>query len=826
MKHYIGIDLGTTNSVISSFDGTETRIWKSPEQNDVTPSAIYIDKHGHRFYGRRAYEMAPISENNSATLFKRYLGTNYKYTIASTGEELTPEECSAEILRLLFGYLPQEWQEDPDTVTVITVPAAFNQMKKDATLKAAELAQIGNVALIQEPVAAVMSALKEKNIDGIFLIYDLGGGTFDISVAEHVGGQVNLLAQGGKEMCGGRDWDRLLWQQIVYPWLRQNFHLPDDADRSKEYSRLRQLSLYACEQAKIELSLRKEAYIQVDEERFNQKDLDGKDIYLDIPVLQEKLTGLISDLIHTTITVTKNTIQKAGVRKEDIQKIIFIGGPTVYPPLQHMVMKELNIREKGLANPMTAVSEGASIFAESINWKSRLHNQQDRYHRFSEQDFDINYEQRVSADSGRIAVICKKGGVFSMEAVSELDGWTSGRVKFQDRGILTLPLKKQGENIFRFYLFDGQEKPVSMTSNRLILHRVLASVNAIPSSHAIALKVLENVGGKAVPAYLVRENEQLPKRGTITLRAGRRLVAGSNDSLVFTLWEGEIVDPIDDNRYIGTYRIDGNSIPSGVIAVGADIICEYEINESGSLQLGVTIPSVGAVFPNQNFYCSTEGHIDLSDPSGYLKTAKLLLRRVLGLKSRIFDPELMVIEVLLVETCENLESEDPELVQQAVNDLLECQRNLARYRQNHIKEVRLIELNSYRSIVEKYKGEVSDTEMQKLEDIYISARRAIEHHGDAYESILQQYRRQAWVVLESSDRFLEEQFIGRILFPQNYTDQNTFHQLADEGQSYIREKNYQRLKPVISRLDKIRKPEISIDTENMFENVNVLIGTN
>ena len=243
-------------------------------------------------------------------------------------------------------------------------------------------------------------------------------------------------------------------------------------------------------------------------------------------------------------------------------------------------------------------------------------------------------------------------------------------------------------------------------------------------------------------------------------------------------------------------------------------------------ELGVTIPSVGAVFPNQNFYCSTEGYIDLSDPSGYLKTAKLLLRRVLGLKSRIFDPELMVIEVLLVETCENLESEGPELVQQAVNDLLECQRNLARYRQNHIKEVRLIELNSYRSIVEKYKGEVSDTEMQKLEDIYISARRAIEHHGEAYESILQQYRRQSWVVLESSDRFLEEQFIGRILFPQNYTDQNTFHQLADEGQNYIKENNYQRLKPVISRLDKIRKPEISIDTENMFENVNVLIGTN
>ena len=142
MRHFIGIDLGTTNSAICSFDGSATRVWKSPEQSDVTPSAIYVDRHGHRFYGRRAYDMAPADEKNAATLFKRYLGTSMKFTLEASGEELTPEECSAEILRLLYGYLPREWQEDSETVTVITVPAAFNQMKKDATLQAAQLAGI------------------------------------------------------------------------------------------------------------------------------------------------------------------------------------------------------------------------------------------------------------------------------------------------------------------------------------------------------------------------------------------------------------------------------------------------------------------------------------------------------------------------------------------------------------------------------------------------------------------------------------------------------------------------------------------------------------
>lgn len=161
MKHYIGIDLGTTNSAICSYDGQEVRIWKSPDQNDVTPSAIYIDKRGNRYYGRRAYDNAPRSPQNSATLFKRFMGTNTKIEIKAANVTMAPEECSAEILKVLFGYLPEEIRNAEDTAVVITVPAAFNQMKKDATLEAARLAGFHHVALMQEPVAAIMSVMRQ-----------------------------------------------------------------------------------------------------------------------------------------------------------------------------------------------------------------------------------------------------------------------------------------------------------------------------------------------------------------------------------------------------------------------------------------------------------------------------------------------------------------------------------------------------------------------------------------------------------------------------------------------------------------------------------------
>jgi len=197
MKNYVGIDLGTTNSAICSYDGDETRIWKSPEQNDVTPSVIYIDRRGNKYVGKRAYDSAPHSPDNAAMLFKRLMGTSTPIKLSAVDITMTPEECSSEILRVLSGYLPEELRNDTDVGTVITVPAAFNQMQKNATKQAAELAGIGRVALMQEPVAAVMSVMKARNADGIFVVYDLGGGTLDIALAESLGGRINLLNHGG-----------------------------------------------------------------------------------------------------------------------------------------------------------------------------------------------------------------------------------------------------------------------------------------------------------------------------------------------------------------------------------------------------------------------------------------------------------------------------------------------------------------------------------------------------------------------------------------------------------------------------------------------------
>ena len=254
---------------------------------------------------------------------------------------------------------------------MITVPAAFNQMQKDATMQAARMAGLGKVALMQEPVAAVMSVMRTRKTDGMFLIYDLGGGTLDIAIAESLGGRVNLLAHGGIAMCGGRDFDRVLVDNVVRPWLMDNFRLPEDFSVNPTYKSLIRLATWATEKAKIELSARDEAVISLSETEARVSDLDGNEIYIDIPLTRDVYDKLIEDRVQESIDSARETLNKAGLTSHDLERIVFVGGPTNYKPLRDKVAFELGVPGNTDVNPMTAVAEGASVFAESIDWNSQ-----------------------------------------------------------------------------------------------------------------------------------------------------------------------------------------------------------------------------------------------------------------------------------------------------------------------------------------------------------------------------------------------------------------------------------------------------------------------
>lgn len=827
MRYYIGIDLGTTNSAICSYDGTTVRVWKSPEQNDVTPSAIYVDKRGNRYYGNKAYNQAPYNPNNSATLFKRFMGTSTKIELEAAQLSLTPEECSAEILKVLYGYLPEEIRNDSETAVVITVPAAFNQMKKDATLQAARMAGINNVALMQEPVAAIMSIMRASKQEGIFLVYDLGGGTFDVSIAENINGKVNLLAHGGVEMCGGRDIDRMVFNQIVVPWLRDNFSLPEDFLINRKYKTFCRVAQWATERAKIELSANETSTIALSEGEARTTDEDGNEMYLDIDLNRQQVDSIIADLVKETVEATRETMNKAGLSANDIERIVFVGGPTNYKPLRDKIAYELSLPANIDVNPMTAVAEGASIFAESIDWSSNTHSRK-AANEVIKTDIDLSFKYTARTPNDSAKIMCVLGNDlngYTIEFTSSDTGWSSGSAALKNNMMVSLPLNKNGENAFTVKVMDefGREQPIG--TNTIVITKTLATIGAIPASHSIGVEVIDKLGGVPELMFLVEEGDALPKKGTLTVKAGQTLKAGTNDSINIKLWEGNIQSPITDNRFIGMLKITGTDIDSGVVPTGADIECEYEILDSGTINLEVSIPCIGASFANRNFYSRQEGQIDLTDIDSIAEQGRQVLDRIDSMAEKVDDPQLAEARKK-AERAANLDSQpqsEAEDVQKANNDLLDAKKLINKTRQANLKTIRQMDLDScvefFNDIVRQF---ATEAEEQAFDNLTRTAQRSIDRNDTDFDNILDSMKTKNTMILIRQDWFIVDWYQRSVTSPSNYSDVARFRQLKQLGDQALANDDIDQLRRVLFELLSI---QIHADSgTGMFDIANIIKG--
>ena len=828
MKYYIGIDLGTTNSAICSYDGTNTRIWKSPEQNDVTPSAIYVDRRGNRYYGSKAYNQAPYNPTNSATLFKRFMGTSNKIELEAAKISLTPEECSAEILKVLYGYLPEEIRNDPETATVITVPAAFNQMKKDATLQAAQMAGIGRVALMQEPVAAVMSVMRNARSEGIFLIYDLGGGTFDVSIAENIRGKVNLLAHGGIEMCGGRDIDRMIFNQVVVPWLLDNFTLPDDFLANRKYKTFCRVAQWAVERAKIELSTTGSSTIALSEGEARASDEDGNELYLDIDLSREIVDDIISDLVNDTVNATRETLEKAGLTANDLERIVFVGGPTNYKPLRDRVSAELALPADINVNPMTAVAEGASIFAESIDWSTTNHARKaaNAVTRTNNVDVSFKYTARVSGDSAKIMCMTEQrydGYTFTF--TSRDSGWSSGSIVLRNQASTTLPLIKNGENTFDVRVYDNYGREVPIGIREITITKTLATIGAIPASHSVGVEMLDKLGGTPVYTILIHEGDSLPKRDSITFKAGQTLKAGSNSTINIKLWEGNIESPITDNRFIGVLKIAGTDFSSGVIPTGADIECEYEMSDSGTITLEVSIPCIGASFTNRNFYSRQEGQIDLTDVDDIADRGQQVLDRIERMEERVDDPQLAAAK-RKAENAASIDAQpvhDLEDVQKANNDLLEAKKIINQVRINNLKTIRQMDLDNCRGFFDEVVRQYAkESEAQSFDNLVRTAQRSIDRNDSDFDNILDNLKTKNTIILLRQDWFIVDWYKRATASSANYLDINRFRELKRLGDQAMASDDIDKVRQVLFELLSI---QVNADGgDAMFDVANIIRG--
>ena len=828
----IGIDLGTTNSVICSYDGNDVTLYKSPEQHDVTPSAIFFGRRGNKYVGARAYTDSVRNPKNAALLFKRFMGRNHKIKIEAADLILTPEECSAEILRAVHGYLPEDVRTAKEGGTVVTVPAAFNQVQNAATKTAAELAGLGEVQLIQEPVAAVMSVMRKRETDGTFLIYDIGGGTLDVAIAESIAGRVNILAHGGIEMCGGRDFDRTIYDNVVKPWLFENFNLPKNISADPKYHSLFRMAQRAAELAKIELSQRDSSNVVLDETQLSVQDIDGEEIYIDIEVGREEYNKLISSRIEESIEATKGTIENAGLRSEDIEKIVFIGGPAQYKPHRDIVASELAISASTEVNPMTAVAEGAAIFGETIDWSTQNRTRKSGVGKLQvgeSLDIELRYGARTPAAKSRLVIKLGENSPANLEfQVDNSDtGWSSGRMNLEDGVSIELTLSNRGDNEFRIFVFDQSGSVIPIPEDKIVVTRTAASIDAIPASHSVGLEVLANTRHAQTELhYLVRAGDQLPKCGKVTVKPIESLKAGSHESINFRLWQGEIEDPITDNKPIGAFKITGADIEKGVIPAGENLICHYKMDDSGTLKIEVEIESKDCLIPaGKDFYSPQEDMVDYEEQANLIEQrAESSIEKVDAIAEKIDDPRLTSVRDKLEAVVESIqEATDAETAKEASDKVEEVNKVLARVREENKVAIRQMELDAEKGFFDRFAREhARDSEATSFDNLVKTAEKLISSRTREFEACLSELKSRISQILYRQDEFAIDLFKRLARDPYMYFDKTAFEGLVREGIYAMKEDDMRELRRVISQLFAIRIDSIGEDED--AADINIIRG--
>ena len=349
MAKVIGIDLGTTNSVVSVMEGGEPVVITNPEGSRITPSVVGFTKDGQRLVGRLAKNQAVSNPDRTISSIKRHMGDpNYHVTI--DGKSYTPPEISAMILQKLKSDA-EAYLGETVSQAVITVPAYFNDSQRQATKDAGKIAGLEVLRIINEPTAAALAYGLDKDQDETVLVFDLGGGTFDVSILELSEGVFEVKATNGDTMLGGDDFDKK-----IMDWMVEEFKKENGIDLSQDKMSAQRL-IEAAEKAKIELSSMSQTNINLP---FITADASGPK-HLDLTLSRAKFDELTADLVERTMVPTRKAMEDAGLSSNEIDKIILVGGSTRIPAVQDAIRKILGKEPSKGVNPDECVSIGAAI---------------------------------------------------------------------------------------------------------------------------------------------------------------------------------------------------------------------------------------------------------------------------------------------------------------------------------------------------------------------------------------------------------------------------------------------------------------------------------
>lgn len=557
---YVGIDLGTSNSAAAVFDGEKVEIVRNATGSTLTPSVVRIDSRGRTNVGSTAQRRLHRDPGNVKREFKRLMGTTQRIEFQDSGESRLPEELSALLLQALrkdvedvVGVLP--------TRAVISVPALFELPQNKATSQAANLAGFEQVELLQEPIASALAAGWNDDESGSWMVYDLGGGTFDVSLLETRDGLLRIVGHDGDNFLGGRDFDRAIVDWIIDQLAEQGVQI----DR-KDPTASDNLALlgHAAEAAKIALSRAEEVDIQLDDPII----VAGEDVDIDLRFSRSAMEEICQSLVERSIDVCKRLLSSSGIGTSQLSRIVLVGGPSVMPMVRREIETRLETKVAEGYDPMTLVAQGAALFAATAGLNARPSSSA------SETDTDGRRVwcqfPPVTADLAPFVIgrFDPKNGALpksiALERVSPADpSWKSDAVPLDEDHafVIAAELIARKQNRFSIVCLDDDGVRHKTIPSEISIIQGL-SLGDPPLSRSIGVALAND----SVHTYFDR-GTALPARRTFTHNTIEPLIKGNNEAtLAIPIVQGEY-DQAHLCRLVGELRISGENcrenIPSG-----------------------------------------------------------------------------------------------------------------------------------------------------------------------------------------------------------------------------------------------------------------------
>lgn len=597
----IGIDLGTTNSSVAINNNGNIEIVKKPGGVEYTPSVFGFDKSKNKVVGQKAYESfykdASTDEiKNYKPEIKRLMGTTEKFHFERAAVEMGPEEISAEILKSLKEDVLRKYQDFNTIAAVITVPAAFSVLQSEATKRAGNLAGFKHVVLLQEPIAAAIAYGFTNSKNENWLIYDFGGGTFDVALIASKERALSVLSHNGDNFLGGKNFDLEIVDKVIVPKILESFSVKNFNRSNEKYKSAFSQLKYLAENAKIELSEYEKTSIGVEN---IGKDDDDKEIFTTINFTRSEFEKLIKPMVDRTIELSLETLKEAGINNSNVAKVVLVGGPTQIPYIRKRIESDLKIQTDASVDPLTVVARGACVFGIGQKIPKELTKSDSKEPTGGTLAIDLNYESLTSDTeetiAGAIDDLKDSNDEFYIQIQSDSGFYGGSKIKLKNGKFFdTVAVEPNKQNVYWLYLFDKEGNSIPMDTDSFTITQGL-SVSGAPLPHSVKIVVVQKDYTRNVAVNICEpvfdKGSMLPIKRVLTeYKTSRKLKRGEENELDIVVVEGESDMP-DRNGFLCKVGISGKDLPHD-LPEGTPVELTIMANESREVFITAYIPLI------------------------------------------------------------------------------------------------------------------------------------------------------------------------------------------------------------------------------------------